>query len=144
MNGRPLTHVSTDYRDKEALTPNHFLPRQRSPNFPPNVVNDKDLCNRKGWKHAQVMTQQFWKRWLREYLPALTERRKWRKEARNVCERDLILVVDEDSPRGRWPLGRVLRALLGDDGRVRAADVRTKSGTYIRPIVKLCLLESAN
>jgi len=23
MNGRPLTHVSTDYRDEEALTPNH-------------------------------------------------------------------------------------------------------------------------
>jgi len=24
MNGRPLTHVRTDYRDEEALTPNHF------------------------------------------------------------------------------------------------------------------------
>lgn len=25
MNGRSLTHVSSDYRDEEALTPNHFL-----------------------------------------------------------------------------------------------------------------------
>ena len=25
INGRPLTHVSTDYRDHEALKPNHFL-----------------------------------------------------------------------------------------------------------------------
>ena len=85
----------------------------------------------------------FWKRWLREYLPALTERQKWTNDARNVCEGDLILVVDENSPRGCWPLGRVLRVLPGDDGRVRAAEVRTKSGTYIRPVVKLCLLESA-
>ena len=89
------------------------------------------------------MTQHFWKRVLREYLPALTERRKWKKDARNVCNGDLVLVVDENSPSGCWPLGRVLRALPGDDGRVRAAEVRTKTGTYTRPVVKLCLLESA-
>ena len=94
MNGRPLTHVSPDHRDEEALTPNHFLLGRRSPNFPPDVVSDKDVCSRRTWKHAQVMTQQFWKRWLREYLPALTERRQWRNEARNVREEDLVLVVD--------------------------------------------------
>ena len=77
MNGRPLTHVGTDYRDEEAVTPNHFLLGRGNPNFPPDVINDKDLCSRKRWKHAQVMVQHFWKRWLREYLPALTERRKW-------------------------------------------------------------------
>ena len=122
MNGRPRTHVSTDSRDEEALTPNHFLLGRGNPNFPPDVVNAKDLCSRKRWKHAQVMTQHFWKRWLREYIPALTERRKWKKDARNVCEGDLVLVVDENSPRGCWPLGRVLRALPGDDGKVRAAE----------------------
>ncbi|KAL9986311.1 hypothetical protein ACROYT_G000445 [Oculina patagonica] len=110
---------------------------------PKYVVYDKDLCSRKRWKHAQVMTQHFWKRWLRECLPALTERRKWTNDARNVREGDLVLVVDENSPRGCWPLARVLRVLPGDDGRVRAAEVRTKSGTYIRPVVKLCLLEGA-
>ena len=56
LNGRPLTHVSTDYRDEEALTPNHFLLGRGNPNVPPDVVNDKDLCSRKRWKHAQVMT----------------------------------------------------------------------------------------
>ena len=77
-------------------------------------------------------------------IPAtLTERRKWRKDARNVCEGDLVLVVDENSPRGCWPLGRVLIALPGDDWRIRAAEVRTKTGTYIRPVVKLCLLQNA-
>jgi len=143
MNGRPLTHVSTDDSDEEALTPNHFLLGRGNPNFPPDVVNDKDLRSRKRWKQAQVMTQHFWKRWLREYLPTLTQRRKWTKDARNVSEGDFVLVVDENSPRGCWPLGRVLRALPGDDGRVRAAEVRTKTGAYTRPVVNLCLLESA-
>ena len=89
------------------------------------------------------MTQHFWKRCLWEYLPALTERRKWKENALNVCEGDLVLFVDGNSPRGCWPLGRVLRALPGIDGKVRAAEVRTKTGTYSRPVVKLCLLESA-
>ena len=57
MNGRPLTHVSTDYRDEEALTPNHFVLERANPNFPPDVVKDEDLCSRKRWKHKQVMTQ---------------------------------------------------------------------------------------
>ena len=56
MNGRPLTHVSTDYRDEDALTPNHFLLGRANSNLPPDVVNDKDLCSLKRWRHAQVMT----------------------------------------------------------------------------------------
>ena len=71
MNGRPLIHVSTGYYD-EALTPNHFLLGRRNPNLPPDVVSDKDLCSRRRWKHTQVITQHFWKRWVREYLPTLT------------------------------------------------------------------------
>ena len=38
-------------------------------------------------------------------------------------------MVDENSLRRCWPLGSVTRVLPGDDGRVRAAEVRTKSGT---------------
>ena len=73
----------------------------------------------------------------------LTERWKWRKDARNVCEGDLVLFVDENSPRGCWPLGHVIRAFPGDNGRVRAAEIRIKTGTYIRPVSKLRLLENA-
>ncbi|KAK3726366.1 hypothetical protein QZH41_006066, partial [Actinostola sp. cb2023] len=36
---------------------------------------------------------------------------------------------------------RVVRPLPGDDGRVRAAEVRTSAGTYVRPVAKLCILE---
>ena len=87
MNSRPRTHVSTDYCDEKALSPNHFLLGQGNPNFSPDVVNHKDLCSRKRWKHAQVMTQHFWKFWLREYLSALTERGKWKKNAQCLWRR---------------------------------------------------------
>jgi len=144
MNGRPLTHVSVDPRDEEALTPNHFLLGRASPNLPQDVLDDRDLYSRKHWKHAQVMTDHFWKRWLREYLPSLTERRKWTRDVPNLCEGDIVLIADENQPRGRWPVGRVIRPILGDDGVVRSAEVKTSSGTYTRPVVKLCILESKN
>ena len=62
----------------------------------------------------------------------------------NLAEGDLVLVADNSTPRGRWPLGRVVKVLPGDDGRVRAAQLRTKNGTYVRPVAKLCLLEWNN
>ncbi|KAK2561857.1 hypothetical protein P5673_015250 [Acropora cervicornis] len=77
LNSRPLTHISSDPQDREELTPNHFLTDQASNNLLMDVVTDRDMSSRKRWKHAQVMTNYFWKRWLRKYVPSLTERRKW-------------------------------------------------------------------
>ena len=141
LNSRPLTHVSSDPQDEEALTPRHFLIGRASNNLPMDIVTDRDMSSRNRWRHAQVMTNHFWKGWLREYVLSLTERQKWQRDVRTLATGDLVLVVDENSPRGRWPLGRITRVLPGDDGRVRAAEVRTKSGTYVRPTAKLRFLE---
>ena len=98
-----------------------------------DVVTNRDMSSRKRWRHAHVMTNHFWKRWLHEYVPSLTERQKWQRDERNFATGDMVLVVDKNVPRGRWSLGRITRVLPGDDGRVRAAEVRTKSRTYVSP-----------
>ena len=51
INSRPLSTLSSDCKDREALTPNHFLL-----NLPMEVVSDSDLYSSKRCKHAQVMT----------------------------------------------------------------------------------------
>ena len=86
----------------------------------------------------------FWKRWTKEYLPSLQKRMKWSEFRRNVDVGDLVLVVEDSTLRCSWPLGRVLEIYPNkDDGLVRVAQVKTKSGTFLRPITKLCVLECA-
>ena len=76
VESRPLTHVSVNPKALEAITPNHFLFGRNSLNVPPNVFDERDLNSRKGWRQAQTLTDHFRRRWLREFVPALTERRK--------------------------------------------------------------------
>jgi hypothetical protein len=55
---------------------------------------------------------------------------------------DIVLIVDNRVVRGQWPLARVVEVFHGTDGRVRSANVRTATNTLMRPIAKLCLLET--
>ena len=143
VNSRPLTAQSDDVNDLECLTPNHFLLGRRSPNLPPGVFYERDMCSRKRWRQAQFLTDQFWRRWVREYLPTLTTRSKWTKETRNMQTGDLVLLKVDSIGRSRWPVGRIIETLPGNDGRVRVARIKTAEGTYTRPTAKMCLLEAS-
>ena len=145
VNSRPLTHVSSDPRDPEALTPNHILLGRPSPHFPPGVFTPEDMTCRKRWKQAQAIASHFWKRWVKEYLPTLTCREKWKEVRRNLCTGDVVLVVDPNAPRGYWPLARVTKVFEGRDGQIRSAEVQNASGScFTRPVTKLCLLEESS
>ena len=54
LNSRPLTHVSVDPQDLEAITTNHFLIGRNSPIVPPDVFDERDLNYRKRWRQAQT------------------------------------------------------------------------------------------
>ena len=90
------------------------------------------------------MLDHFWKRWIREYLPSLHSRQKWTEKKPNPTVNSLVLIVDENAPRGKWPIGRITEVFPGDDGLVRSVRVKTASGEYTRPITKLCPLEEAD
>ena len=51
-------------------------------------------------------------------------------------------MVDENSPRSSWPLGRVVRVKPNSsDGLVRRIVGKTKSGYFERPVDKVVFLE---
>lgn len=84
----------------------------------------------------------FWKRFLAEYLPSLHPRRKWTKERKPIQENDIVLLLDDQLPRGCWKMVLVDKISLGEDGRVRQALVRVPGGSILkRPVSKLLPLE---
>ena len=95
------------------------------------------------WRRSQALADFFWRRFTKEYLPSLTERKKWKEKKQNFKERDVFLVAEPNQPRGVWPLGRIVSSHPGRDGLVRAVTVHTQHGEYKRPIAKLSLLEEA-
>ena len=141
-NSRPLCPNSDDPRDMEPLTPNHLLLQRPAMSQPPGEFDDADLYSRKSWRQSQILSDHFWKRWLREYLPTLQQRQKWLINQRNLAVDDLVILVDENIPRRQWLLGRVTKVFPGRDGLVRVAEVKTKNNVLKRPIQKLCLLEA--
>ena len=141
LNSRPLTPVSNDPKDLEPLTPNHLLLLRANPNLPPGVFAKEDIYCKRRWRQVQYMSDIFWKRWLKEYLPTLQLRQKWCNPRRCFAVNDLVLVVDGNVPRGKWPLARVVQVHRGKDGYVRSAEVRTNASMLVRPISKLCFLE---
>ena len=141
LNSRPLTPVSSDPKDLDPLTPNHLLLFKASPNLPPGSFCKEDVYSKRRWKQVQYLTDVFWKRWLKEYLPTLLVREKWINPRRCLTSGDLVLICDETVPRGNWPLGKVIEAHHGKDRYVRSAKVRTSSTILTRPVTKLCFLE---
>ncbi|XP_030842249.1 uncharacterized protein LOC105438717 [Strongylocentrotus purpuratus] len=142
LNGRPLTHLSMDSRDDEPLTPNHLLLLRKNPSLPPGIFVKEDCHLRRHWRQVQYLAGQFWTRWVKEYLPLLQQRQKWTRPNRNFEVDDLVLVVNESTPRGQWPIGRVLTTYPDKRGLVRQVEVRVGPRYYKRPISKLCLLEA--
>ena len=84
LNSRPLRKISDDPSDLQALTPNHLLLLRAGPSFPPGMFLREDQYTNKRWKQVQYLSDVFWKRWTREYLPMLQERMKWRSFRRNL------------------------------------------------------------
>ena len=141
VNSRPLTKVSDDPKDADALTPNHLLLLRAGPSLPPGIFTKEERYGHCGWRQVQYMAEIFWSRWLKEYLPSLQKRQKRPKPRRHFMVGDIVLIVDENSPRCSWPLVAEVRP--NKDGYVRRVSLKTKSGTTLEcPVSKIVFLES--
>lgn len=143
VNSRPLTYVPVE-AGKEALTPNHFLLLSSNGVVPSSAVSvDTRVTMRSNWDHVQHMTDVFWRRWIREYLPIITRRSKWFDDVRPIAVGELVVIIEE-SMRNGWIRGRVIKVFPGSDGRIRMADVQTSTGILRRPVVRLAVLDVLN
>ena len=153
MNNRPLTEITSDPSDSDALTPNHLLLLNAGITLPPGLFKKSDCYLSRRWRQVQYLADMFWSKWRREYLVLLNQRQKWTNTERSLRPGDLVLVSDVALPRNQWPLGRVLRVHPDASGRVRSASVNISKfknakakdfscSTVLRPITKLVFLKN--
>lgn len=144
VNSRPLTHVSVDAEDMEALTPNHFLLGGPARVPVPGNFDDRDIISRSSWRSAQRLADIFWTRWMREYLPDLQNRREPHGTGPEVKVGDLVQLTDPNLPRNVWLRGKVVATHPGPDRIVRTVDIKTKGGVLRRPVRRLVILPVEN
>ncbi len=139
VNSRPLWPSSEDSMDKP-IRPIDLLRPAELP-VDPEELNESTNVRRR-YQRVQSVADEWWKLWMRNFVPNLQARSKWFKQRENVCVGDIVLVIDKDVARSKWNMGRVEEVYPGSDGLVRSVKVRTVTGIYDRPITKLVMLLS--
>ena len=134
LNSRPITPISNDPNDLQALTPGHFLIGRPLRNLP-EIDLVKTPTNRLNlWEHINKMKQDFWTRWKLEYLNELNLRNKWTSGDHNIQKGTMVILKEINLPPLQWELGRVIALHPGDDGITRTVTVKTASGDFKRNI----------
>ncbi|XP_055703910.1 uncharacterized protein LOC129802253 [Phlebotomus papatasi] len=140
LNSRPLVPLSEDVDDPKCLSPSSFLIGMSLMQLPDPDLSHLNVSHFDRWQLLQRVSQDFIKRWKREYLNTLQARNKWMIERENLKEGDIVLVSDDLLPSTKWPIGKVTKTYPGEDSKVRVVDVKTQSGIYRRTIHKLIKL----
>ncbi|XP_055856101.1 uncharacterized protein LOC129919272 [Episyrphus balteatus] len=138
LNSRPLCASSDS--DLDPLTPSHFLIGRPYTAIPEPSFLETPINRLGRWELLQNMMQGFWRRWQTDYLTSLQQRPKWREAKRDFEVGDLVILKEPNLPPSQWFLGRVTEVHPGEDGHVRVVTLRTKRGTFMRPVTKLALL----
>ncbi|XP_075261511.1 uncharacterized protein LOC142353149 [Convolutriloba macropyga] len=140
LNSRPLTSVSSDIRDVESLTPGYFLTGMTTGLPSDTTISSNDRGTGKLWNNVNSIMNEFWTRLLKEYLPTLRQRRKWHSTVDGIEVGDMVWILENNTPRGIWPVGRVQKVNKGKDNVARSCLVKTSKGDFVKPAIKLSLI----
>ena len=150
VNERPMTFISSDSDDPQPLTPSQLYGFNVTA-LPHPDVDTEDLTEdykdqgemNRAMKRRAMLHDHFTQRFKTEYFAALRERHTYQQKKRTESQEVIKVVLnnDKDRPRVQWKLAVVKKLLRGPDGRVRAAELHTSTGTTNRSIHLLYPLE---
>ncbi|XP_055918507.1 uncharacterized protein LOC129950600 [Eupeodes corollae] len=121
LNSRPITPLSQNPNDIQALTPGHFLIGTPLTAAVEPQLHNCNVNTLTRYQQLQWYFQQFWLRWSREYLQGLQIRAKW----------------NENLPPLKWRLGRVVQVHPGKDNVVRVVTLKTSTGEVQRAVTRI-------
>ena len=134
LNERPIGRHPTSPDDKY-LCPNDLL-LGRSTSRIPNGPFTHSTDPRRRFEFIQMITDNFWKKWTRDYFPSLLIQQKWHTAHRNLKVGDVVLIQDSNLIRSQWKLGKVSKTFEGQDGKVRKVQVQYKNPKPGEPVLK--------
>ncbi|XP_055603791.1 uncharacterized protein LOC129752026 [Uranotaenia lowii] len=139
LNSRPLSPLTDDPSDVDALTPSHFLIGCPMTDLPEKDFRSVPTNRLTHYQQRQQLFQHYWQRWSREYLTELqTSSASCRRSPIRVGS---IVVLREDNvPPLCWPLARIIAVHPGHDNIVRVVTIKTATGIYKRSVYRLCPL----
>ena len=80
LNSRLIRVVSEDPKDEDILTPAHLISGTKLETVPtietPKKIDIANCISTARWAHIQNVLLHFWKRWHKEYVTSLQERKK--------------------------------------------------------------------
>jgi hypothetical protein len=110
LNSRPIIPLSTGPNDSGVLTPGHFLIGDSLLAIPEPDISDVKTNRLTRWRRLSHYSQIICKKWSREYLNQLQERKRWAGEKGPKLDvGTVVLVKDENIPPLNWKLGRVTK-----------------------------------
>ena len=150
LNNRPLTFVSSEASDPEPLTPSYLLYGRRITCLPYQMMETDEVLDPSYGEASQIcrqakvqaaIIQDFQRRWRHEYLTSLREFHRASGKNRQTVQKGDVVIIHDDAPRVTWRLAVIEDLIVGGDGLVRAATIRTGNRITNRPITKLYPLE---
>ncbi|GFY33024.1 integrase catalytic domain-containing protein [Trichonephila clavipes] len=126
LNSRPLCPLSSNSDDLNALTPAHFLiGKSMTSVVETNLIELKENALKK-WQRITRLVQLIWNKWHRCYLSELQQCNKWQFKKQNVNEGDLVVLIEDNMPTFKWPLGRITEIYSGSDALIRVVKGKSK------------------
>ncbi|GFY11773.1 putative RNA-directed DNA polymerase from transposon X-element [Trichonephila clavipes] len=140
INSRPLTYLSENSEDLVPLSPAMFLVENRNLDVPD--IDYRDTVNlRKRVRYRQKLLNDLRHRFRKEYLGLLIQNKNKKGPLSEVRLGEIVLIGDDIKKRMHWPLAKVIRLIPGKDGKIRTVELKTRTGTLLRPIQRVYPLE---
>ena len=148
INSRPLTYVYNNPNDAQPLSPSHFILGDRLTLVPPITTSTtilaeptkNDLVAR--IRYRERLLNAYWDAWRGEYLQQLSHQAaKGPTTDVPILPHQIVIVKEDNVPRHKWHLGRIVKVYIGKDKISRSAKIRTAKGLINRSVDLLFPLE---
>lgn len=137
LNSRPITSVSSEpsriLRPADFLNPTIYVDKKENPKELRRIDFTEQAAGLvERMEKVEQCVNELWQIWQREYLQYLRERSAPQTDLRKYREPkvdEIVLLRDDNIPKYKWRLARVMELIRNKQGRVSSAVVRVSRDT---------------